>query len=908
MGHLKENLKGTLINFYTNRNRTSRNNEDLVYKVNQINSNSGASMITTNEPLTLTKRTSMINQLDLKSINNINNIYKIYMSDQPYNKTLKSITRFKSGLITPVVSNSNLIKTINSNTQTSLNSFMTSENTKKLNITTFRSSNMIKDSIDSSLVRRDTKVKFANLNLAPYQNKMQERRNGFSSIARSVSNEISLSKTQDRTKSKINNISAVTNLMKATSVSKININRHSSNIILGNAALHSKYPIRLTSRASGQQVASSNHESLFKKVNVYSTKNLNYLINMEISKKEKLSNCSTKSLVSKSSFHSFRNGQSKVESMKGLAKETLSYIENHTIQSYSKIDNNNNAKEESLRNYNKSELVERMPTSKQDMNDDDSSNDESKLQRLDTFQEKSIEDSDHPSILYRHQTNNQILNSPAHCIDKVIEISSEDNYVSSRPQSGLELELEESILIDAKSKSRIEHKVNINNIVFEANSIKDKLLTESRVYMKEEKIGPNSMSCFGYPGITQEHTNSNLIKDLNSARQTDLRCCDLHIKDELKGIQSFPYVNKLVDKLYFSSTRDRVHLTDFIESSSKPDTSDIWCETRSHLFANFSKHKEKEKVINGLSLRPTKASGFKLGNQNTVITRLMNHEMNIKRRDIDLCEFANYDELPNKNNAFSCPLKFQARKLNFKRQQSINDNAYQHLKTRARKIIQKFKCNNSHRTILDSMKPSLIKMFEAKIESEENQQVVPLSILETNKRFIFKRCKTKALFNASAKGTFKMRKARVFHEENESSTKVVKNLDEIMNTNTLKMKVKFVVNSSLVQRLFFYIYERNLEAFRIEFEANSVNPDDVNSLTNRSLLIDAIICENVDIIKYLIYKGASVNLPDIDGNFPIHHAAQIRNYSIIDLLIRKNASQTEVNSNNQNVWEILSKQ
>lgn len=834
------------------------------------------------------------------------------MSNQPYNKTLNTYSRFKSGYVTSISNEKNLTslnKQIPVNYLNSTVTVKTQETPIKLTMPIIMNKNYEKgesiDTINNS--RRETKVKFSHTNLVHNIAKCKERNSEANSITHSISNEISNNKTEDKTK--FENLSYDTQLTKAASVAKISITRDFS--IINNTVLNGNNTNRLTARASGQLNNCFTYDKVFNKVNHYSTKNLNYLINLEVSKKDKSSVCgSNKSIVSKNSFNSRGKAPSKLSSLKENILVTLQTPNQTLLKSDSKAEIFRD--DEQLKTLNQSDFFMRNPSFKRVGLEESSIDEMREDQYFNLYKEQDKEDS-----VCSSSSNQNRVDAPSltpKCIEQVVnETSNEDLCFSSRQDSLKDGRLSNISVKTVLHSANIEDKVKFKNIEFEANSFKNKLLLKSISHLALQGINH-----FSKKQVTTKHNlefneelvHSELVKDLIIIREKSYACSDIYIKDELKAIQSFPYINKLVDKLYFTSTRDRLQLTDFITSSNKPDSTDIWHETRTHLFNNFSKNKEKENIINKISLRPTQTSLTTTLLHNPIVTRLVNHEMNLMMRDIDL----NLEELVNNDiperkqveEKIQLSKNRKATVLNYKRQLSLNGNIDDFLMTRSRKKLLTFKCDPSHRKILDMIKPSLLKMFEYQLEKEEENRSKVLRFLENSKRFILKRKKPKLLFQANADIKYKIR--RVLPNNSKCLTRRKMSLDEIISTNTLKMKVKFVISSSLIQRLFFYIYERNFEAFRIEFEAHSVNPDKINHTTERSLLIDAIMCENVEIVKYLISKGASVNLPDKDGNFPIHHAAQIRNYAIIDLLINKNASQSEKNSGHLNVWEILSKE
>lgn len=81
---------------------------------------------------------------------------------------------------------------------------------------------------------------------------------------------------------------------------------------------------------------------------------------------------------------------------------------------------------------------------------------------------------------------------------------------------------------------------------------------------------------------------------------------------------------------------------------------------------------------------------------------------------------------------------------------------------------------------------------------------------------------------------------------------------------------------------------------------------DINATVNGvTPLIIAIIANNMVSAKYLILKGANINLADENGQTPLHYAAKKRNYDLIKLLLKYKADFTIKDVSGRSAFDYL---
>lgn len=83
------------------------------------------------------------------------------------------------------------------------------------------------------------------------------------------------------------------------------------------------------------------------------------------------------------------------------------------------------------------------------------------------------------------------------------------------------------------------------------------------------------------------------------------------------------------------------------------------------------------------------------------------------------------------------------------------------------------------------------------------------------------------------------------------------------------------------------IMEDNFAVFRGVIE--QVGDPDYMVDNNRSALVFCIENGNDSLVRYLIYGGVSINLPDAEGNTPLHVAVRCKNITMVRLLVENGA-------------------
>ena len=62
---------------------------------------------------------------------------------------------------------------------------------------------------------------------------------------------------------------------------------------------------------------------------------------------------------------------------------------------------------------------------------------------------------------------------------------------------------------------------------------------------------------------------------------------------------------------------------------------------------------------------------------------------------------------------------------------------------------------------------------------------------------------------------------------------------------------------------------------------------------------------NIDIVKFLLIKGATPNTSNIFQNTPLHYALSYHNYQIADLLIEAGADEKTTNRFGVTPWQCI---
>ena len=105
----------------------------------------------------------------------------------------------------------------------------------------------------------------------------------------------------------------------------------------------------------------------------------------------------------------------------------------------------------------------------------------------------------------------------------------------------------------------------------------------------------------------------------------------------------------------------------------------------------------------------------------------------------------------------------------------------------------------------------------------------------------------------------------------------------------IKMKMKQKLKS-IEDILFFLIEENNKIEFQTIIEKYCVDIDTRDKKLN-TFIIRAVQTDNIEIVNYLIEKGAKINLQNIHGNTALHYAILNKNFKIVDLLIKNGANE-----------------
>ena len=245
-----------------------------------------------------------------------------------------------------------------------------------------------------------------------------------------------------------------------------------------------------------------------------------------------------------------------------------------------------------------------------------------------------------------------------------------------------------------------------------------------------------------------------------------------------------------------------------------------------------------------------------------------------------------------------------------------------------RPIKKNFIVDETMREKIDEVLDSLKKIYIRKCEIEKYDDNLEFfdndMLFENSEGEQYSIIKNRSIFNCKNKTKTNLirTKSKLLEEEKKNPPKTNTGLIQNKNshssiTNMMNFHQKIqarsndirrsnLIKSDLKNRLFIYIWTNDTHSFKLEFEVFNPNPDLINSKSLRSLLMDSVLAENPDMVKFLIEKGADVNTIDLDGNTAMHYACGLRNYEIIDMLIIKKADQFIRNKKNQLCWDLLS--
>ena len=124
----------------------------------------------------------------------------------------------------------------------------------------------------------------------------------------------------------------------------------------------------------------------------------------------------------------------------------------------------------------------------------------------------------------------------------------------------------------------------------------------------------------------------------------------------------------------------------------------------------------------------------------------------------------------------------------------------------------------------------------------------------------------------------------------------------ISSVNDIKHLLLKTMNNS--EKVIFLIKDRNYAGFKNLFENQNINVETKDD-KNNSLLNLAVQSNNIDIVKFLLIKGATPNTSNIFQNTPLHYALSYHNYQIADLLIEAGADEKTTNRFGVTPWQCI---
>lgn len=229
------------------------------------------------------------------------------------------------------------------------------------------------------------------------------------------------------------------------------------------------------------------------------------------------------------------------------------------------------------------------------------------------------------------------------------------------------------------------------------------------------------------------------------------------------------------------------------------------------------------------------------------------------------------------------------------------------------KAIFKYCTTYKHQQILSNgISPSLT----SSIGKNNHSQTKPLK-LEVDKLSVLKKnyfdrgdFKVSELIETAQKTKMHIkRKVDNIHfnvVDQEEEMKKKKNMTKeslIFRTQQIKMEMKKKLET-IEEILFFLIKENNFKEFKEIIEKYRVGLESRDKYGN-TFLIFAVQCSFIEIIKYLIHKGADINARNLDLNTPLHVALIFKNFEIVDLLIKNGANEQAINIHGLSPWQCL---
>lgn len=142
--------------------------------------------------------------------------------------------------------------------------------------------------------------------------------------------------------------------------------------------------------------------------------------------------------------------------------------------------------------------------------------------------------------------------------------------------------------------------------------------------------------------------------------------------------------------------------------------------------------------------------------------------------------------------------------------------------------------------------------------------------------------------------------------DKEEEMKKRKNLTKeslVFRTQEIKMEMKKKLET-IEEILFFLIKENNFKEFKEIVEKYRVSLESRDKYGN-TFLIFAVQCSLIEIIKYLIHKGADINARNLDLNTPLHIALIFKNFEVVDILIKNGANEKAINIHGLSPWQCL---
>ena len=390
-----------------------------------------------------------------------------------------------------------------------------------------------------------------------------------------------------------------------------------------------------------------------------------------------------------------------------------------------------------------------------------------------------------------------------------------------------------------------------------------------------------------------------------------------------------PYIKKIINEMFSNS----ISTNSMLRTINKPLTS---YKDKTTLILNFTK---EEFLPNTIKLKPKKINtvlSFKLNTNNISLNQreleCFKYDYNLKIKD--LIELNLHDDdiyIDECINTMESPIQKLKLSASFSEIDKFKGRRKSIKTSKLKNNINKTCVNNKNSNLNSGVKTrnfnidsnNVTSIREEKNESS-NMSIVyinPLSILQNSSLLAEDNYKAKIHKNSSTlncnvfipnKGINRVKSSIKISELYDIQNKpLIKqrpsgmSIDQLIFSKTLNIKINYVKRSNFVERLFFYIKEKNLNAFRIEFEKGKGVPDLVNPDTKETLLISAVISQDINIVEFLLEKGSNIDCCDSNGNTAFHHAALLRNYNLMDLLIKRNVNQNLTNLELKTAWALL---